>query len=302
MKIGKDSSIDNCSGQLAHLLEKHSRGENRVETVVPSLTLHRWDHPTEPTSYMHVPSICLIGQGTKQVMLGEDAYTYDANTFLLSSVELPIVANITSATEKKPYLGLSMELDLKQISQLMVNTNLPRVKESQSQRGISVGNISSELRDAFIRLVELLEKPEDIPILAPMIKREIYYRLLTSEQGHHLRQIASIGTQGNQISRAIDWLKDNFSKPLHIPDLASHSVMSVSSFHHHFRLLTAMTPLQFQKKLRLNEARRLMLIDNLDAASAAFEVGYESPSQFNREYSRYFGNPPIRDIKKLRTA
>ena len=286
--------------KLAERIDHWTKGRNRVDTSIPSLTLHRWEKPTEPTSYMLAPNICMIGQGVKRVMLGEDVYVYDAQSFLLSSVELPVVAQILEASKEKPYLGLTLELDLREISQLMVDTNLPSPRSRQECRGIAVSKVPLPLFDAFQRLLALLDTPEDIPILVPLIKREIYYRLLVGEQGARLRQIVSAGSHSHQISRAIDWLKDNFNKPFQVKDLAAYTWMSDSSFHQHFRSLTAMTPLQYQKKLRLNEARRLMLAENMDASNAAFRVGYESPSQFSREYNRLFGAPPLRDIKNLR--
>jgi AraC-like DNA-binding protein len=182
----------------------------------------------------------------------------------------------------------------------MVESNLPPPRPQQSSRGIATGEVTLPLLAAIQRLIDLLDGPTDIPILAPIIKREIFYRLLIGDQGARLRQMASTGNQSNQIARAIDWLKSNFTRPLRIDDLAAQVNMSTSTFHHHFRQVTAMSPLQYQKWLRLNEARRLLLTENQDATTAAFQVGYESPSQFSREYSRLFGAPPLRDITSLR--
>jgi transcriptional regulator GlxA family with amidase domain len=193
-----------------------------------------------------------------------------------------------------------LKLDLREISQLMVDSHLPPPRAQQSSRGMATGKVTLPLITAFQRLLALLAEPKDIPILAPLIQREISYRLLVGDQGARLRQIASAGSQSRQIARAIDWLKGNFTMPLRIDDLATQVNMSTSTFHHHFRALTAMSPLQYQKWLRLNEARRLMLTERLDATNAAFQVGYESPSQFSREYSRLFGAPPLRDIASLR--
>jgi AraC-like DNA-binding protein len=249
---------------------------------------------------MYEPSLCLIAQGAKRVLLGDDSYVYDAHHFLITSVDLPTVWQIIKASREKPCLGLVLKLDLREISQLMVDSNLPPPRAQQSCRGMAIGGVTLPLLTAFQRLIDLLAEPKDIPILAPIIQREILYRLLVGDQGTRLRQIASAGSQSQQVARAIDWLKSNFTRPLRIDDLASHVHMSPSTFHHHFRTLTAMSPLQYQKWLRLNEARRLMLTENTDAATAAFNVGYESPSQFSREYSRLFGAPPLRDITNLR--
>ncbi|EJG1031863.1 AraC family transcriptional regulator [Vibrio parahaemolyticus] len=285
--------------KLAKLIDRWTGDANQYDT--PSgLRFSRWTTPTPPTSYTHNPSICLIAQGRKRVLLGEESFIYDANHFLISSVDLPIIANIIEASEEQPYLGLIMELDLTEISQLIVDSELAFTQSKEAQKGIAVGELSESLLDAFVRLAELLDEGQNIKILAPIIKREIFYRLLMSEQGTRLHQIVTAGSHSHQIAKAIDWLKNNFVKPLSVGDLASYTGMSKSSFYTHFRSMTSMTPLQFQKKLRLSEARRLMLTENLDAMAATFKVGYESPSQFSREYSRLFGAPPSKDIKSLR--
>ncbi|HAS6985366.1 AraC family transcriptional regulator [Vibrio parahaemolyticus] len=286
--------------KLAKLIERWTGNANQYDTPISGLRFSRWTTPTPPTSYTHNPSICLITQGRKRVLLGEESFIYDANHFLISSVDLPIIANIIEASEEQPYLGLIMELDLTEISQLIVDSELAFTQSKEAQKGIAVGELSESLLDAFVRLAELLDEGQNIKILAPIIKREIFYRLLMSEQGTRLHQIVTAGSHSHQIAKAIDWLKNNFVKPLSVGDLASYTGMSKSSFYTHFRSMTSMTPLQFQKKLRLSEARRLMLTENLDAMAATFKVGYESPSQFSREYSRLFGAPPSKDIKSLR--
>ncbi|HII4328820.1 AraC family transcriptional regulator [Vibrio parahaemolyticus] len=286
--------------KLAKLIDRWTGDANQYDTPISGLRFSRWTTPTPPTSYTHNPSICLIAQGRKRVLLGEESFIYDANHFLISSVDLPIIANIIEASEEQPYLGLIMELDLTEISQLIVDGELAFIQSKEAQKGIAVGELSESLLDAFVRLAELLDEGQNIKILAPIIKREIFYRLLMSEQGTRLHQIVTAGSHSHQIAKAIDWLKNNFVKPLSVGDLASYTGMSKSSFYTHFRSMTSMTPLQFQKKLRLSEARRLMLTENLDAMAATFKVGYESPSQFSREYSRLFGAPPSKDIKSLR--
>jgi len=270
------------------------------ETGIPSLSLHQRREPSPPISIVYEPRICVVAQGAKRVMLGDETYVYDTRHFLVTSVDLPTFVQIIKASPEKPYLGLVLKLDQREISQLMVDSNLPPPHPQQSSRGMATGEVTLPLLTAFQRLIDLLDEPKDIPILAPIIQREISYRLLIGDQGVRLRQMASVGSQSQQIARAIDWLKGNFTQPLRIDDLATQVNMSTSTFHHHFRSLTAMSPLQYQKWLRLNEARRLMLTDRLDAATAAFQVGYESPSQFSREYSRLFGDSPLRDISNLR--
>jgi AraC-like DNA-binding protein len=299
--IGKEQQGGQQTGHagLADRIALWTAGKNLFESPIKGLNLHRWETPTEPTSYMLAPSICLIGQGRKRLFLGEDTYVYDTHRFLITSVDLPVVTQIIEATPEKPYLGLTMEMDLRVIAQLMLDNHMSSTHQPNDRRGIAVSEVSIPLLDAFNRLLDLLEHPNDISALAPLIQQEIFYRLLQGEQGSRLRQITSIGNHGYQIAKAIDWLKVNFSKPIKVAELAGKVGLSVSAFHNHFRSMTAMSPLQFQKKMRLNEARRLMLTEHIDASKAAFEVGYESPSQFNREYSRLFGAPPMRDIKSL---
>lgn len=296
------STLASAIEKLAKHIEKWANGANQYDTEIPGLRFSRWATPTPPTSYTHNPSICLIAQGRKRVLLGEDSFVYDANHFLISSVDLPIIANIIEASEDKPYLGVIMALDLTEISQLIVDSELTFNQSKEAQKGIAVGELSEPLLDAFLRLIELLDEGQSIKILAPIIKREIFYRLLITEQGARLNQIVTAGSHSHQIAKAIDWLKNNFVKPLSVSELAAYSGMSKSAFYTHFRSMTSMTPLQFQKKLRLSEARRLMLTENLDAMATTFKVGYESPSQFSREYSRLFGAPPSKDIKSLRES
>jgi AraC-like DNA-binding protein len=300
-KAGIDKADDLRSERmsLADRIAQWTGGKNSIDTPVPGLSLYRWEVPTEPTSYMLPPSICLIGQGRKRLFLGDQAYVYDARRFLITSIDLPVVAQIVEASSDEPYLGLTLELDLHVIAQLMLGQDMRSGRSSKERLGIAVSEVSAALLDAFNRLIDLLGNPADIPALAPLVKQEIFYRLLTGEQGPRLRQMTTAGNHGYQISRAIDWLKDNFSKPVKIEELASKAGLSLSAFHNHFRATTAMSPLQYQKRMRLNEARRLMLTEHVDASRAAFKVGYESPSQFSREYSRQFGAPPIRDIKNL---
>jgi AraC-like DNA-binding protein len=302
MDIAGEKQVRSPQDERASLADRIAQwieDRNSLDTPIEGLSFHRWETPTEPTSYMLPPSICLIGQGRKRLFLGEETYVYDAHGFLITSVDLPVVAQIIEASSDKPYLGLTMELDLRLIAQLMLGLDMPSVRPSRERLGIAVSDVSAPLLDAFDRLIRLLESPEDIPALAPLIKQEISYRLLTGEQGPRLRMITTAGNHGYQISRAIDWLKDNFSKPVKIEELAGRAGLSLSAFHNHFRAMTAMSPLQYQKRMRLNEARRLMLTEHIDASRAAFQVGYESPSQFSREYSRQFGAPPMRDIKNL---
>jgi AraC-like DNA-binding protein len=269
-------------------------------TAISALSLARRDAPTQPTSYMYEPSLCLIAQGVKRVLLGDDTYVLDPHHFLITSLDLPTVVQIIHASREQPYLGLILKLDRREMSQLMVDSHLPPPRAQHSCRGMATGEVTLPLLTAVQRLLDLLAEPQDIPILAPIIQREMLYRLLVGDQGARLRQIASAGSQSHQIAQAIDWLKRHYTLPLRIEDLAAQAHMSPSTFHHHVRALTAMSPLQDHKWLRLHEARRLMLTERLEAATAAFQVGYESPSQFSREYRRVFGAPPVRDLTSLR--
>ena len=296
----KDSYQPTALQTLKDRIARSTESGAQQTTAVPGLSLFRREEPTEPVSGLYEPSICLIAQGAKRVILGEDEYVYDEQHYLITSIHLPTIVQVVKASKAKPYLGLRLRLDPREIAQMMLDSNLPLSPGQSSSRGMAIGEVSFPLLNAFQRMLDLLDTSEDIPILAPMIHREILYRLLVGEQGMRLRQIATAGSQSHQIAQAIDWLKGNFSRPLRVEALAEQARMSPSTFHHHFRAMTALSPLQFQKNLRLQEARRLMLMEHLDAATAAFKVGYESPSQFNREYSRLFGKPPFRDITTLR--
>ena len=246
------------------------------------------------------PCIVLVVQGVKQLLLGGDAYRYDTDRFLITSVDVPANSEVIVASAEKPCVGLTLKLDLRAMSELIAQTSLPPPTERPGDRSVGIGLVTPRLIDPIKRLLDLLDEPASIPVLGPLIQREIHYRLLTGDQAAHLWQIASVGSQGHRISKAIEWLKVNFALPLSIGELAARVQMSTATLHYHFRQLTAMSPLQYQKWIRLNEARRLMLNGGLDAATAAFNVGYESPSQFSREYSRLFGMPPMRDIVELR--
>lgn len=287
---------------LASSIMRWTENHNEHETKIPGLILLRHETPTEPRIGLTDPSICMIAQGAKRILLEDESFDYDVRTYLLSSVHLPSTYQVVTASPEKPYLGLVLKFDMRELSQLMIDSNLPSPRTKTTERCMATGEVTLPLISAFQRLIALLDQPEDIPILAPMFHREILYRLLVSEQGEKLRQIASAGSRSNQVARAIEWLKKNYSQQLRIEELAEIASMSSSSFHSHFRSMTSLSPLQYQKHLRLQEARRLMVAEDLDATQAAFQVGYESSSQFSREYSRLFGAPPLRDVAKLRHA
>jgi len=293
------SHLQTARTQLAAIIEQLTQETNTVKTNIPGLVIYRREYPTEPISYMHDPSLCLIAQGQKRVVLGEEDYYYHENQFLVSSLDLPLIANIVEASKERPYLGITYRLNLKEIAHLILDNNFPKSSKKEASKSLAVGDASVETINAFIRLVSLVKEPENIDILAPLIQKEILFRLLISEQGPKLRELAMAGSRENQIARAIEWLKENYNSQVKIENLANHARMSSSSLHMHFREMTNMSPLQYQKWIRLHKARKLMLAENYTASNAAFEVGYESPSQFSREYKRLFGNSPLRDIKLL---
>jgi len=268
-------------------------------TAITGLGFFRREHPSPPSVCMVEPSIILVAQGEKQLWVGGQGYPYDTSRFLVTSLDLPANSEVLAASPEKPCLGLTFKLDLRMLAEL-AQSDLPPTRERPGGKGVGIGSVTSVMLASFERLLALLDEPEAIPVLAPLIQREIHYRLLKSDQAGRLRQITSVDGQGYRIAKAIDWLKLNYASALRVDELAARVQMSTPTFHHHFRQLTAMSPLQYQKWLRLNEARRLMLNEHQDVSSAAFKVGYESPSQFSREYSRLFGVAPRRDIARLR--
>lgn len=233
-------------------------------------------------------------------MLDKEFYHYDASEYLIVSVDLPVIAQITEASKDQPYFVIKIDIDLQQLSELLVHTGLPPRRNSANKRGLFVGKLDDSISECILRLAKLLDKPQDIPILATQTMRELYYRLLTSDDGDTVAQIALEGSHMQRIASALQKIKNEFQQKINIEELAELVGMSLSSFHAHFKSVTAMSPLQYQKSLRLMEARNLMIVNAMDAASSAYQVGYESSSQFNREYARMFGNPPGRDIRLLK--
>ncbi len=289
----------NTHERLIQLVDQYTVAKNRVETPISGLTLNRWEAPTQASSNMLDASLCLIAQGKKQVILGEETYTYDAEHFLFTAIDLPVISQIIAASPEQPYLGIILKLDPYVLAQLMLEAHVPFKHSTEDKKGLAVGELTHELSDAFVRLLQLIQTPDDIQILSPLIIKEILYRLLMSPQGDRLKRIAATGTNGHRIVKAIEWLKHNFSKPLSIDELAHAMGMSSSSFHQHFRDITSMSPLQYQKRIRLTEARRLLITEDLDVSSTSIQVGYESLSQFSREYKRFFGLSPSEDLKKI---
>ncbi|ASY78847.1 AraC family transcriptional regulator [Pectobacterium polaris] len=287
---------------MANSIARRVEGNKDCLCSINNLILFRRNAPVPPTLCLVETSIVLAVQGEKQMLVAGESYAYNASRFLITSLDIPAYSQVLEANPEKPCLGLSFKLDLRLMAELMAqgDVHLPAERSSDYGVGIGLGAVTPTLLEPFKRLIDLLDDPDSIPVLAPLIVREIHYRLLRSDQGARLWQIACVGSQGHRVARAIDWLKLNYSKTLRIEELAAHLQMSTSSLYQHFRQLTAMSPLQYQKWLRLSEARRLMFSEGMNAASAAFQVGYESPSQFSREYTALFGTPPKRDIEGLR--
>jgi AraC-like DNA-binding protein len=285
---------------LATLIARHAPGDGMYDLPIPGVGLIRSGLPTEPIHVLHQPAVCIIAQGAKVVMLGEEVYRYDPATHLVISVDLPLVGHVVEASPERPYLCLRLDLDPGLLSALVLEHSAPPTGEVA--RGLHLSPTTPELVDAAVRLLRLLDRPQDIAPLAPLIRREVHYRLLTGDQGAAVRHIAAAESKLAQVSRAIAWIKANFDRPFSADAVAREAGMSSSAFHQHFKAVTAMSPLQYQKQLRLQEARRLMVGEARDAQAAAFEVGYESPSQFTREYARLFGAPPARDAARLRAS
>jgi AraC-like DNA-binding protein len=288
--------------ELASNIAARTDVEGNEATEIPGLALYRRSTPTACTSTTYEPSLVVLVQGEKRINLGKTTLICNESTFLLTSVALPVVSQVTRATRESPILGLILTLDIPEVRKILSEEEFSFPEEVADARGMAVGETSIELLDACSRLVDLLDSPRDISFLSDLIQREVIFRLLRSAQGMHLRAIATLGEQSHRTAKAVTWLRTNYEKPLRVEELAAMAQMGISTFHHHFRALTAMSPLQYQKQLRLHVARERMLAGDLDASSAAFEVGYESASQFNREYGRFFGQPPMRDIKAHRLA
>jgi AraC-like DNA-binding protein len=287
---------------LARRIVAHMHGEVKEQTSVPGLCLYRRSAPTECICATYEPELIVFVQGEKRINAGGTTHVCDASTFLLTAIEMPVVSQVTRASKQEPILGITLKLEMPAVREILSQEEFLVPELSSGARGMAVGKTPLELLSACSRLLGLLDTPVDIPFLSGLMQREILYRVLRSPLGGHLRAIATLGEQSNRTAKAVSWLRENFDKPLRVEKLAAVAQMGVSTLHHHFRSLTAMSPLQYQKRMRLHAARLRMMTNGMDAASAAFEVGYESASQFNREYSRFFGLPPMRDIKSRRLA
>ena len=287
------------------LVERVARavGEDVAVEAPGGLRLLHRSSSTPKDHGVSSPALCVIAQGEKEVLLGDELYRYDADRYLVTAAALPTASRVTEASEERPYLGLVLDLDPALVGSVMVETGQAAPGHRAAVRAFDVAPLDAGLLDAVTRLVGLLDAPaEEARFLRPMVTREIVFRLLEGEQGGRLRQIAALGGHAHRIAGALERLREDFDRPLRIEDVAKEAGMSVSSFHHHFKAVTAMSPLQFQKRMRLQEARGLMLSEHLDAASAGHRVGYGDASQFSRDYKKLFGAPPMRDVEHLREA
>jgi AraC-like DNA-binding protein len=275
--------------------------QERLMTDIPGLLLARRTAPTARCSMTYQPSVAVIAQGRKSVELGGTTFIYDASRYLLTSVDLPVISRVVEASEETPALALALKLEMPVVREILSREEIEVAEAPSASLAMATGETTEEFLSACCRLVDLLGTPQDIPFLSALIQREITYRILRGAAGARLRAIATLGDQNQRTAKAITWIRANYAKPLRVKELAELAGMGVSTFHHHFRSLTTMSPLQYQKQIRLQEARGRMLVDGLDAASAAYAVGYESASQFSREYSRLFGQPPLRDVQALRS-
>ncbi len=294
--------LEQTNYYLKQKIFQHLPQSTRKATAIPGLMLSRYDNDNSQEKCFYRPMIALVVQGFKRSVVNNEAFNYGKNQFMVVSVDLPGSYHITGATSAEPFISISIKLDNHIISQLLTEMPIkPTTFKQKSASQISVSEVSQPILECFLRLVDLLDEPENIQIIAPMVIKELHYYLLCSPVGESLRLANSSGSKINQISTAIDWLRNNFAKPLDIEQLAKFVNMSSSTFHRHFRQVTTFSPLQFQKQLRLYEAERLMLVEGKDVKTVAFQVGYESPSQFSREYKRQFGEAPHRDMLKKRS-
>ncbi len=297
-----ERETERLHAQCEELVERIGRAIRTDGTIqpLPGLHLARASVPLKPVHSVLEPSVCVIAQGSKEVLLGESRYRYDPSHYLLATLELPRVSQVLEASRERPYLSLRLELTPTLVSTVLAEAGHAALRAHAEVRAMAVSPVYGQMLDAFVRLVRLLEDPTDAQVLQPLYTREIIYRLLRGEQGGRLRHLALQGGYTPDIARAVERLRHDFDQPLRIETLAQELGMSISGFHHHFKAVTAMSPLQFQKRLRLQEARRLMLSEGLDAANAAYRVGYRDASHFNREYKSLFGVPPMRDVHRLR--
>lgn len=285
------------------LAERMARAlpEDGILDVSPAFRLARSSRPTAPVHAVYAPAFCFVAQGSKRALLGDEIFRYDPGKYLIFTVDLPLVFQVEEASRERPYLGLRLSLDPSLVASVMMESGIEARKGDASAKALGVGPTDAKLLDAVVRLVRLVDSPLEGKVLEPLITREIVFRLLMGGQRARLGHLLALARDAGRISKAIEHLREHYDQQLKMDSLARELGMSLSGFHHQFKAVTAMSPLQFHKQIRLQEARRLMLGEDLDAASAGFRVGYEDPAYFSRDYKRLFGAPPQRDITKLRS-
>ena len=284
------------------LIERMLRAADKdaLLEVFPGVFIYHSSKPTECVPSVFKPAFCVIAQGSKSVLLNDESFDYDSGHYLISTLDLPIVSNVVEASREKPYLNLRIDLDPTLVASVIIESGIKVKKSDAAVKAMDVSPLDADLLDAVVKLVRLLDTPEEMKVLAPLIIHEIVYRLLKGAQGARLSHLITTEGDASRVSTAVQKLREKIDQPLKVENLARELGMSVSGFHHHFKAVTAMSPLQYQKQIRLQEARRLMLGEGMDVASASFRVGYEDPSYFSRDYKKLFGAPPQRDIAKLR--
>jgi len=297
---GEKARVEALCNELATLIERMTSTDGRRNTALPELTFWRFSNPTAPAQVVQQPAVYIVVQGRKQIVVADETYTYDPSQYLAVSLELPAIGRVVKATPDKPYLCMTLEVDARELASLIVEAGLPAPHDAHDGRALYVSPLDSTLLDALLRLVRLLDAPKDIPVLAPLILRELHYRLLQGEPHGRLAQIAIGDSRLRRVAGAITWIKEHFAEPLKVEALAKQVNMSPSALHSHFKAVAAMSPIQYQKRLRLEEARRRLLSEGTSAETVAYDVGYASASQFSREYVRLFGQPPRRDAERMR--
>ncbi|QDK36388.1 AraC family transcriptional regulator [Bdellovibrio sp. NC01] len=298
-KLSQQEELEAVRDRLEAVIADFAEKNQTYVTAIPGVSMAMTTSPLPPTAHIYEPSLCVCVRGRKKVLIGKDYLTYDDKHYLLTCIEIPTIVSIAKASPQIPYSGFAMRLDLEMIRSIIAEMEISGMPIEHSEPAIAIRPMTLDLMESILRLATLASQKKDITIFAPLIQREILYRLLSGPSGDRLRQFAQFGSQTNRVSKAVNWIRENFQKKLSIDDLAKMANMGVSTFHRHFSEITTMSPIQYQKQLRLHEARRLMIAEDMDAASSAIQVGYESVTQFNREYRRLFGKPPATDKKKI---
>lgn len=298
-KLSQQEELEAARERLEQVISDFAANNDTFVTPIPGLSMAITTTPLKPTAHVYEPSLCVCIRGRKKVVIGKDTLFYDEKNYLLTCIGIPTIVSIAKASTKTPYAGIALRLDMEMVRSIIAEMETSGAPLEHSEPAIAIRPMTIDLMESLYRLASLVSQKKDISILAPLIQREILYRLLSGPSGDRLREFAQYGSQTNRVSKSVTWIRENFDKKLSVDDLAKMANMGVSTFHRHFAQITTMSPIQYQKQLRLHEARRLMIEQDMDAATSAIQVGYESVTQFNREYRRLFGQPPATDKKKI---